>query len=80
MPYFGVTAVPVNTDKLALENVNLTANHRGQLDVNDHYQTPAENIYAAGDVIGWPSLASAAYGQGASAAAFIRHEENLSSC
>jgi NAD(P) transhydrogenase len=53
-----------NTDKLNLEKIGLTANRRGQLEVNDHYQTAVPNIYAAGDVIGWPSLASAAYDQG----------------
>ena len=57
-----------NTDKLALENVGLTANGRGQLQVDEQYRTDVPNIYAAGDVIGWPSLASAAYDQGRSAA------------
>ncbi len=57
-----------NTDKLALENVGLTANGRGQLHVDEQYRTEVPNIYAAGDVIGWPSLASAAYDQGRSAA------------
>lgn len=66
-----------NTDKLALEKAGLKANHRGQLEVDDHYRTTTENIYAAGDVIGWPSLASAAYNQGSSAASFIRGEEKL---
>lgn len=56
-----------NTDKLSLENIGLEANSRGQLKVNDHYQTEMEHIYAAGDVIGWPSLASAAYDQGRAA-------------
>lgn len=53
-----------NTDGLGLENVGITPNSRGQLTVNEQYQTEVENIYAAGDVIGWPSLASAAYDQG----------------
>jgi NAD(P) transhydrogenase len=57
-----------NTDKLALENVGLTANGRGQLQVDENYRTELSNVYAAGDVIGWPSLASAAYDQGRSAA------------
>jgi NAD(P) transhydrogenase len=60
-----------NTDKLALENVGLSANGRGQLQVDEHYRTEVSNIYAAGDVIGWPSLASAAYDQGRSAAGSI---------
>lgn len=57
-----------NTDKLGLENIGLKANGRGQVEVDQHYQTAIPNIYAAGDVIGWPSLASAAYDQGRSAA------------
>lgn len=53
-----------NTDKLNLNAIGLTADSRGQLSVNSNYQTEVENIYAVGDVIGYPSLASAAYDQG----------------
>lgn len=53
-----------NTDRLNLEVTGLAANHRGQIEVNEHYQTAKDHIYAAGDVIGWPSLASASYDQG----------------
>lgn len=53
-----------NTDALNLESVGLEANHRGQIKVDKNYRTDVENIYAAGDVIGWPSLASASYDQG----------------
>lgn len=60
-----------NTEKLGLENIGLTPNGRGQLAVDDHYRTDVGNIYAAGDVIGWPSLASAAYDQGRSASSDI---------
>ena len=60
-----------NTDKLALENIGLSANGRGQLHVDENYRTEVSNVYAAGDVIGWPSLASAAYDQGRSAAGSI---------
>jgi NAD(P) transhydrogenase len=56
-----------NTDKLGLENVGIKANGRGQIDVDEAYRTSQPNIYGAGDVIGWPSLASAAYDQGRSA-------------
>ncbi|MEA3250056.1 MAG: Si-specific NAD(P)(+) transhydrogenase [Pseudomonadota bacterium] len=56
-----------NTDELGLENVGLKANGRGQLPVDEHYRTMIPHIYAVGDVIGWPSLASAAYDQGRSA-------------
>ncbi|WP_413786379.1 Si-specific NAD(P)(+) transhydrogenase [Psychrobacter sp. 72-O-c] len=60
-----------NTEGLNVEAVGLKANSRGQLSVDDTYRTEVENIYAAGDVIGWPSLASAAYDQGRCAAAFM---------
>lgn len=60
-----------NTEGLNLESLGLQANSRGQLKVDDTYRTEASNIYAAGDVIGWPSLASAAYDQGRCAAAFM---------
>ncbi|ELA7190918.1 Si-specific NAD(P)(+) transhydrogenase [Vibrio sp. Vb2535] len=53
-----------NTDKLNLGAVGLEADSRGQLKVNRNYQTDVEHIYAVGDVIGYPSLASAAYDQG----------------
>ncbi len=66
-----------NTDGLGLENVGLKPNSRGQLTVNECYQTDVQNIYAAGDVIGWPSLASAAYDQGRCAGANMSGEENV---
>jgi NAD(P) transhydrogenase len=56
-----------NSDKLNLEAVGLESNSRGYLSVNNKYQTKVEHIYAAGDVIGRPSLASAAFDQGRAA-------------
>ncbi|MDD1796165.1 Si-specific NAD(P)(+) transhydrogenase [Enterovibrio makurazakiensis] len=53
-----------NTDALNLKAVGLKADSRGQLSVNDNYGTAVEHVYAVGDVIGYPSLASAAYDQG----------------
>ncbi|AJR06926.1 Si-specific NAD(P)(+) transhydrogenase [Photobacterium gaetbulicola] len=53
-----------NTDKLNLDKVGLMPDSRGQLKVNHNYCTDIEHIYAVGDVIGYPSLASAAYDQG----------------
>jgi len=47
-----------NTADLGLEMAGLSADKRGLLKVNDHYQTEVPNIYAAGDVIGFPALAS----------------------
>ncbi|MGB0224038.1 MULTISPECIES: Si-specific NAD(P)(+) transhydrogenase [unclassified Marinobacterium] len=56
-----------NTAQLDLDKVGLKANGRGQLDVDDHYRTEVDGIYAVGDVIGWPGLASAALDQGRAA-------------
>ncbi|PSU46506.1 Si-specific NAD(P)(+) transhydrogenase [Photobacterium frigidiphilum] len=53
-----------NTDKLNLSKVGLTPDSRGQLVVNQNYCTDVDHVYAVGDVIGYPSLASAAYDQG----------------
>ena len=53
-----------NTEDIGLELVGLEPNGRGQLEVDQHYRTSVEHVYAVGDVIGWPSLASAAYDQG----------------
>jgi len=60
-----------NTEGLGLENVGIQPNSRGQIEVNDSYQTSVGSIYAVGDVIGLPSLASAAYSQGRAAATHI---------
>ena len=57
-----------NTDSLALQNIGLETDSRGQLKVNSMYQTAQPHVYAVGDVIGYPSLASAAYDQGRIAA------------
>ncbi|WP_286264287.1 Si-specific NAD(P)(+) transhydrogenase [Thalassotalea atypica] len=53
-----------NTANLELDAAGLKADGRGQLKVNSSYQTEVESIYAVGDVIGYPSLASAAFDQG----------------
>ncbi|WP_341217241.1 Si-specific NAD(P)(+) transhydrogenase [Neptunomonas phycophila] len=66
-----------NTDKLNIEAAGLEANNRGQLEIDDHYRTKVESIYAVGDVIGWPSLASAALDQGRSAAADLVGADNF---
>lgn len=64
-----------NSDRLGLETVGLTADGRGHLRVDERYQTDCEGIYAAGDLIGWPSLASAAYDQGRFCAGMICGDE-----
>ena len=60
-----------NTDNLALDKVGIKPNSRGQLTVDEQYRTSVPHIFAAGDVIGPPALASAAYDQGRCAAAHI---------
>lgn len=61
-----------NFHDLTLENVGITPNSRGQINVNDNYQVDGKkHIYAVGDFIGYPSLASAAYDQGRFAATHI---------
>ncbi|SLN28260.1 Soluble pyridine nucleotide transhydrogenase [Roseovarius albus] len=57
------------TVKLDTEAAGLKTDHRGRLDVNRKtYQTNVPHIYAAGDVIGHPSLASTSLQQGRIAA------------
>jgi len=53
-----------NSDKINLEAAGLTADGRGKLAVNEHFQTSVPHIYAAGDVIGFPALASTSMEQG----------------
>ncbi|AXH63622.1 Si-specific NAD(P)(+) transhydrogenase [Providencia huaxiensis] len=60
-----------NTDSLGLANVGIESDSRGLVKVNKAYRTTNEHIYAVGDVIGYPSLASAAYDQGRIAARAI---------
>ncbi|WP_290538694.1 Si-specific NAD(P)(+) transhydrogenase [Alcanivorax sp.] len=64
-----------NTQDMGLDAVGLEPNNRGQLQVNERYQTSVEGIYAVGDVVGWPSLASASYDQGRFCAAAIAGDE-----
>jgi NAD(P) transhydrogenase len=47
-----------NTGDLNLEAAGVNTGNRGLIVVNEHYQTNIPNIYAAGDVIGFPALAS----------------------
>lgn len=57
-----------NVKELQLENAGLALNERGLISVDDNLCTNVSNIYAAGDVIGPPSLASASMEQGRRAA------------
>jgi len=53
-----------NSDQLNIEAAGLTADGRGKLSVNENFQTTVPHIYAAGDVIGFPALASTSMEQG----------------
>jgi NAD(P) transhydrogenase len=58
-----------NTTALNLELAGLETDRRGRLVVNDKYQTAVPHVYAVGDVIGFPALASTSMDQGRLAAA-----------
>jgi NAD(P) transhydrogenase len=63
-----------NTKDLGLEAIGITPNARGLLEVNEYYQTVHPHIYAVGDVIGYPALASTSAEQGREA---MRHAFNI---
>jgi NAD(P) transhydrogenase len=56
------------TDALELDVAGLAADARGRVKVNANFQTAVPHVYAAGDVIGFPALASASMEQGRLAA------------
>lgn len=53
-----------NVQGLGLEHVGIVVNKRGLLTVNDHFQTSVPHVYAVGDIIGFPALASTGMDQG----------------
>jgi NAD(P) transhydrogenase len=52
-----------NVEGLGLEHIGVKTGERGRIEVNEHYQTSVPNVYAAGDVIGFPALAAASMEQ-----------------
>jgi len=68
-----------NVADLKLENAGLAATNRGYIEVNKTYQTKVENIYASGDVVGFPSLASTSMEQGRVAVSHMFQIHDLSS-
>lgn len=64
-----------STSRLNLENAGLSADDRGRIKVNANYQTEKPNVYAVGDVIGFPSLASTSMEQGRIAACHMFGEK-----
>ncbi|MDG2303161.1 MAG: Si-specific NAD(P)(+) transhydrogenase [Candidatus Binatia bacterium] len=53
-----------NGDRLGLEAAGVEVDKRGRIQVDENFQTTASHIYAAGDVIGFPALASTSMEQG----------------
>jgi NAD(P) transhydrogenase len=64
-----------NSAGLGLEKLGLEADYRGNLAVNERYQTMHSHIFAVGDIVGYPSLSSVAYDQGRYAASVILNGE-----
>ncbi|WP_428389033.1 Si-specific NAD(P)(+) transhydrogenase [Mucisphaera sp.] len=60
---------------LGLDNVGVEFDDRERLTVNERYQTNVPHVYAAGDVIGFPSLASTSMEQGRRAMCHALGEE-----
>ncbi|MEM7028124.1 MAG: Si-specific NAD(P)(+) transhydrogenase [Chloroflexota bacterium] len=60
-----------NSDRMGLEEIGVSIDNRGYIEVNGDYQSKLDHIYAVGDVVGFPSLASAAYDQGRFAATHL---------
>ena len=56
------------TGSLGLERIGIAADERGRLKVNGDFQTAVPHIYAVGDVVGFPALASTSMQQGRHAA------------
>lgn len=65
-----------NTDDLGLNTIGIEPDSRGYVAVDECYQTGVDNVYAVGDIVGFPSLASAAYMQGRTAASKILGDED----
>jgi NAD(P) transhydrogenase len=53
-----------NTENLGLEALNIETDKRGLIKVDEHFKTSCDTVYAVGDVIGFPSLASVSMDQG----------------
>lgn len=65
--FFAAGRTP-NSDRLGLERLGIALRDKGEIAVNQNFQTSVANIYAAGDVIGSPALAATSAAQGRHAA------------
>lgn len=57
-----------NTDGIGLDKAGIETDEKSFIVVNDNFKTNVDSVYAAGDVIGFPRLASASFAQGRMAA------------
>ena len=64
-----------NSDNMGLDSLGIESDSRGCIQVDEQYRTNCSHIYAIGDVIGAPGLASASYDQGRYVAARIADPE-----
>ena len=64
-----------NSDDMGLDTLAIESDSRGCIPVDEFYRTSCENVYAIGDVIGAPGLASASYDQGRYVAAVIADQK-----
>ncbi|MCB1167718.1 MAG: Si-specific NAD(P)(+) transhydrogenase, partial [Leptospiraceae bacterium] len=64
-----------NTNDLGLDSLGIQVDHRGYVKTNEYYQSDLPHIYAVGDVVGYPSLASASYDQGRAAVSHLVGED-----
>ena len=60
-----------NTDGLGLENVGVTPDNRGFIEVDDHFRTAAANVHAIGDVTPGPMLAHKAEEEGVACVEYL---------
>ncbi len=60
-----------HTDGLGLENIRVTPNNHGFIEVDDRFRTSAPNVYAIGDVIAGPMLAHKAEEEGVACVEYL---------
>jgi NAD(P) transhydrogenase len=56
------------TEGLGLEAIGIVPDERGRIEVDEHFRTNVDHVYAVGDVVGFPALASTSMEQGRLAA------------
>jgi NAD(P) transhydrogenase len=66
-----------NVDELQLHNIGVESDSRGRIPVDKDYRTKCSNVFAVGDVIGFPSLASVSMEQGRISAARAFGDETI---